>query len=227
MRRLDRVARSGLNSLLYWWSEVSRRSSHGPGAPRPRRRAQTVRSQHRAPAIDCKMPIWLRYLVRFALSTVAVLGPKRGLRLEERARAEALRPCVEPPLPLIEWGDDLLCSVFARAPWQLHGAVRSVCRRLNSLLQSAALRVQIRREWPHRRGRSAWQSPRRRVLAARVRAMAANRADAHGSLHCVLGSSTARCGSSAGSAGSATRFNTSRRPRPTASRPTAGGCCPT
>ena len=41
--------------------------------------------------IDCKMPIWLRYLVRFALSTVAVLGPKRGLEDGRADREQMLK----------------------------------------------------------------------------------------------------------------------------------------
>ena len=44
----------------------------------------------------------------------------------------------EPTLPLTAWADHQIIAVFARAPWVTHGALRTVCRRFNTLLSSPA-----------------------------------------------------------------------------------------
>ena len=52
--------------------------------------------------------------------------------------ARRARP--QPPLPLIQWGDDLTIALFARAPYSSHGTIRTLCRKYNGLLRSDAFR---------------------------------------------------------------------------------------
>ena len=49
---------------------------------------------------------------------------------------------LNPPSPLDALSDDVLIVLLARAPWALHGTLRTVCRRFRALLTTPAFRQQ-------------------------------------------------------------------------------------